>query len=132
MRNPGYACLYPEIADLPERCTDTGVAAPLVGIIGSVQAMEVLKLLTGAGQTLEGRLMPSAWHGRVPVSPAIRVVWCVARRALHSAVRFHPRPRRSAPNSASRGGARPVAPPRPVEQTCVCVTALNFYPASIT
>ena len=42
---------------IPERCTDTGVAAPLVGTIGSVQAMEVLKLLTGAGQTLEGRLL---------------------------------------------------------------------------
>ncbi len=57
-RGACYACLYPEIADLPEeRCTDTGVAAPLVGIIGSVQAMEVLKLLTGAGQTLEGRLL---------------------------------------------------------------------------
>ncbi len=52
-----YACLYPDIADAPERCADTGVVAPLVGIIGSVQAMEVLKLLTGAGPTLEGRLL---------------------------------------------------------------------------
>jgi adenylyltransferase/sulfurtransferase len=56
-RGPCYACLYPEGRDAPERCTDTGVAAPLVGIIGSVQAMEVLKLLIGAGQTLEGRLL---------------------------------------------------------------------------
>jgi molybdopterin-synthase adenylyltransferase len=71
-RGACYACLYPEIADLPERCTDTGVAAPLVGIIGSVQAMEVLKLLTGAGQTLEGRLLRL---------DALRMVWQGARIA---------------------------------------------------
>jgi adenylyltransferase/sulfurtransferase len=56
-RGPCYACLYPECQDAPERCTDTGVAAPLVGIIGSIQAMEVLKILTGTGHTLEGRLL---------------------------------------------------------------------------
>ncbi len=69
---PCYACLYPDIADLPERCTDTGVAAPVVGIIGSVQAMEVVKLLTGAGQTLEGRL------SRLD---ALRMAWQDARIA---------------------------------------------------
>jgi molybdopterin/thiamine biosynthesis adenylyltransferase len=36
-RGACYACLYPEIRRLPERCTETGVAVPLVGIIGSVQ-----------------------------------------------------------------------------------------------
>jgi molybdopterin-synthase adenylyltransferase len=72
-RGACYACLYPEIDDLPEeRCTDTGVAAPLVGIIGSVQAMEVLKLLTGAGQTLEGRLLRL---------DALRMTWREARIA---------------------------------------------------
>lgn len=78
-RGACYACLYPEIADLPERCTDTGVAAPLVGIIGSVQAMEVLKLLAGAGQTLEGRLLrldalQMAWQGaRIARDPGCAV-----------------------------------------------------------
>jgi adenylyltransferase/sulfurtransferase len=71
-RGACYACLYPEIADLPERCTDTGVAAPLVGIIGGVQAMEVVKLLTGAGQTLEGRLLRL---------DALCMVWQAARIA---------------------------------------------------
>ncbi len=71
-RGACYACLYPDIAEIPERCADTGVAAPLAGIIGSVQAMEVVKLLTGAGQTLEGRLLrldalSMAWReARIP------------------------------------------------------------------
>ena len=62
-----------------ERCTDTGVAAPLVGIIGSMQAMEVLKLLTGAAQTLEGRLLRldalcMAWQGaRIARAPGCEV-----------------------------------------------------------
>ena len=43
---------------MPERrCATTGVFAPLVGIIGSMQAAEALKLLCGAGQCLNGRLM---------------------------------------------------------------------------
>jgi molybdopterin/thiamine biosynthesis adenylyltransferase len=56
--SPCYACLYPEQdgAD-EERCADNGVFSPLVGIIGAVQAAEALKLLSGAGQTLNGRLM---------------------------------------------------------------------------
>ena len=51
--SPCYACLYHDEAMAEaETCTETGVAAPLPGIIGSIQAMEVLKLLTGAGQPL--------------------------------------------------------------------------------
>ncbi len=56
--SPCYACLYPEQAGADEvRCADNGVFSPLVGIIGAVQAAEVLKLLCGVGQTLSGRLM---------------------------------------------------------------------------
>ena len=56
--SPCYHCLYPEGADIEEmRCAITGVFAPLVGIIGSLQAAETIKLLTGAGTDLTGRLL---------------------------------------------------------------------------
>ena len=55
--SPCYACLFPEEADFEEvRCATMGVFAPLVGIIGSMQAAEALKLLTGTGESLAGRL----------------------------------------------------------------------------
>jgi molybdopterin/thiamine biosynthesis adenylyltransferase len=38
-------------------CAEAGVASPLPGIIGAMMAMEALKVLTGAGQSLRGRLM---------------------------------------------------------------------------
>ncbi len=53
-----YACLFPEDAETEElRCAVTGVFAPLTGMIGTLQAAEALKILTGAGETLAGRLM---------------------------------------------------------------------------
>jgi adenylyltransferase/sulfurtransferase len=55
--SPCYACLYPDLEEPPETCTQTGVAAPLPGIIGSIQAMEAMKVLIGVGGTLEGRLL---------------------------------------------------------------------------
>ena len=55
---PCYHCLFPEGQDLEElRCAVTGVFAPLTGIIGTVQAAEALKVLTGIGDTLKGRLV---------------------------------------------------------------------------
>jgi molybdopterin/thiamine biosynthesis adenylyltransferase len=54
---PCYACLFPADATFEEvQCATMGVFAPLVGIIGSVQAAEALKLLTGVGTSLAGRL----------------------------------------------------------------------------
>jgi molybdopterin-synthase adenylyltransferase len=59
-RTPGapcYACLFPPEAAFEEaRCATMGVFAPLVGIIGTVQAAEALKLITGVGTSLAGRL----------------------------------------------------------------------------
>jgi adenylyltransferase/sulfurtransferase len=53
-----YHCLFPETEDLEEmRCAVMGVFAPLVGIIGSTQAAEALKVLTGIGETLNGKLL---------------------------------------------------------------------------
>ena len=54
---PCYACLFPAEATFEEvQCATMGVFAPLVGIIGSVQAAEALKLLMGIGDSLSGRL----------------------------------------------------------------------------
>ncbi|MDP1525898.1 MAG: molybdopterin-synthase adenylyltransferase MoeB [Rhodocyclaceae bacterium] len=55
---PCYHCLFPEAEDVEEvRCATMGVFAPLVGIIGSLQAAEALKLLIGCGESLAGRLL---------------------------------------------------------------------------
>ncbi len=54
---PCYRCLYPESGSVEETCAENGVLAPLVGIIGSIQALEAIKLLTGAGEPLIGRLL---------------------------------------------------------------------------
>lgn len=55
---PCYHCLYPDTGSNDEmRCAENGVFSPLVGVIGSMQAMETLKLLSGAGTTLNGRLL---------------------------------------------------------------------------
>ncbi len=56
--SPCYECLFPESAQHEEvRCAVMGVFAPLVGIIGATQAAEAIKVLTGIGQTLRGRLL---------------------------------------------------------------------------
>ncbi|MDZ4397114.1 HesA/MoeB/ThiF family protein [Hydrogenophaga sp.] len=56
--NPCYACVFPESTDLEEtRCATMGVFAPLVGIVGTMQAAEALKLLTGLGSRLTGKLL---------------------------------------------------------------------------
>lgn len=56
--SPCYHCLFPEDAeDEGERCAVMGVFSPLVGVVGSIQAAEALKCLTGIGQTLQGRLL---------------------------------------------------------------------------
>lgn len=55
---PCYACIFPPQA-MPEetRCATLGVFAPLVGIIGTVQAAEALKILSGMGSHMAGRLL---------------------------------------------------------------------------
>ena len=54
---PCYACVFPPEATFEEvRCATMGVFAPLVGIIGTIQAAEALKLLAGVGTSLAGRL----------------------------------------------------------------------------
>lgn len=56
--SPCYACVFPATQTVEEvRCATMGVFAPLVGLIGTVQAAEALKLLCGIGQPLVGRLL---------------------------------------------------------------------------
>ena len=56
-QSPCYACIFPETTQFEEaQCATMGVFAPLVGIIGSVQAAEALKLLMNIGEALTGRL----------------------------------------------------------------------------
>ena len=56
--SPCYACVFPPTQSVEEaRCATMGVFAPLVGIIGTLQASEALKLLCGIGEPLVGRLL---------------------------------------------------------------------------
>jgi len=54
---PCYRCLYRDEQGEGDSCSLTGVLAPVVGIIGTIQATEVLKVLLGIGTTLGGRLL---------------------------------------------------------------------------
>lgn len=55
--SPCYRCLYGEDEESDMSCAQNGVIAPLVGIIGSLQALEAMKLISGLGETLVGRLL---------------------------------------------------------------------------
>ena len=55
--SPCYQCLYQEIDDEAASCAENGVMAPIVGIIGSVQAMESIKIISAVGNPLVGKLL---------------------------------------------------------------------------
>ena len=81
-----YHCLFGEDGEAgEERCATMGVFAPLVGIIGTLQAAEAVKLTAGIGETLAGRLLlfdalASRWHEvRLARDPQCRV--CAQARA---------------------------------------------------
>ncbi|MGO3224572.1 MAG: HesA/MoeB/ThiF family protein [Halomonas sp.] len=77
---PCYACLYPPDGSGDEAlsCAENGVMAPLVGLIGCFQAVEVFKLLSGAGSAHQGLstfdALSGQWrHFQVPRDPACPV-----------------------------------------------------------
>jgi len=77
---PCYSCLFPEDAQVEEvQCSQMGVLAPLTGMVGSIQAMEAIKLIVGAGESLSGRLLlidakTAEWRTvKVSKDPACRV-----------------------------------------------------------
>lgn len=55
--SPCYHCLYPDASQELSSCNTSGVIAPAVGIMGTFQAMEAIKLITGIGKTLTGKLL---------------------------------------------------------------------------
>lgn len=55
--SPCYRCLYDEEGEENTSCSENGVMAPMVGIIGSIQAMEAIKLIANYGETLTGKLL---------------------------------------------------------------------------
>ena len=54
---PCYRCLYDEQSNEQLSCSESGILGPVVGTIGTMQALEAIKLITGMGETLNGRLM---------------------------------------------------------------------------
>lgn len=52
-----YRCVYPDQGELGERCADTGVLGPVVGMIGCTQATETIKVLLDIGESLQGRML---------------------------------------------------------------------------
>ena len=54
---PCYRCLVPESPPDAETCARVGVVGALAGVIGAMAALETIKLITGAGEPLTGRLM---------------------------------------------------------------------------
>ena len=54
---PCYQCLMPEIPPDAETCERVGIVGALAGILGSMAALEVIKLITGAGETLKGKIL---------------------------------------------------------------------------
>lgn len=72
---PCYACVFPNRPSpgMVPTCAEAGVAAPLPGVIGAMMAMEAVKHLTGAGETLRGRLLiHDALYGETRVIAAPR------------------------------------------------------------
>jgi adenylyltransferase/sulfurtransferase len=69
---PCYQCIYPETLENQDTCAMEGVLAPVVGIIGSLQALQAVQVLTGHAEALRGQLllfdaMLMEWHKvRVP------------------------------------------------------------------
>lgn len=55
--SPCYNCLYLDNGEDMQNCATNGVIAPVTGIIGSIQAMEAMKLIMAIGETLTGRLL---------------------------------------------------------------------------
>jgi len=86
---PCYACVFPPDATFEDvQCSTLGVFAPLVGIIGTMQAAEALKLLAGIGTSLAGRLQmldarTMQWSEmRLVRQPSCSVCGATAQRGL--------------------------------------------------
>ena len=86
VRSPCYACVFPEASNFEETaCATMGVFAPLVGVVGSMQAAEAIKLICRIGESLTGRLLmldgrSMRWSElRVPRDAACKVCGSLVR-----------------------------------------------------
>ena len=72
---PSYRCLFPEAppAGLVPNCAEAGVMGSIVGVVGTLQATEVIKELTGTGEGLVGRLL--LYDAKEPRFETVRVAW---------------------------------------------------------
>lgn len=68
---PCYQCLVPETPPDAETCARVGVVGALAGVVGSMAALETIKLITGAGEALAGRLM--LYDGLAATARTVRV-----------------------------------------------------------
>ncbi|MCK5665794.1 MAG: ThiF family adenylyltransferase, partial [Thiotrichaceae bacterium] len=55
--SPCYHCFYGDAKDLKQNCSSNGVLSPVVGVLGSMQAIEVIKLIINKGDSLMGRVL---------------------------------------------------------------------------
>lgn len=69
--SPCYRCLYPDSLDAEQTCSDIGVMATTVGVMGSWQANEVLKVIAGVGTALVGQLL--LWDGQQASVRTLRI-----------------------------------------------------------
>jgi adenylyltransferase/sulfurtransferase len=69
--SPCYRCLYPDVAEAELACADSGVLASVVGVVGTLQAHEALKVVMGVGHTLAGRLW--LWDGETMEMRTLRL-----------------------------------------------------------
>jgi molybdopterin/thiamine biosynthesis adenylyltransferase len=56
-KKPLHNCLYNSDGEELQNCATNGVIAPITGIVGSIQALEAMKLIMNIGETLTGRLL---------------------------------------------------------------------------
>ena len=79
MNGPCYQCLYSQVYENAESCEMEGVLAPVVGVIGTMQALQAMMIIAGLGETLVGKLLlfdaaAMEWSQvKLPKSPACPV-----------------------------------------------------------
>lgn len=69
--SPCYRCLYPDSLEAEQTCSEVGVMATTVGVMGSLQANELLKVIAGVGSTLCGQL--HLWDAQLATSRTLRI-----------------------------------------------------------
>jgi molybdopterin/thiamine biosynthesis adenylyltransferase len=83
---PCYACVFPNrpAPGMVPTCAEAGVAAPLPGVLGTMMALEAVKAITGAGDSLRGRLMIyDGLHGETRTITVKRRPDCPVCGAMH-------------------------------------------------